>query len=190
MGEASAPPERKGNEMTVPHADFHSRRVVTGLNGEGRSTIVNDGLSDTRSFTPGWTLNDIWQIDSLPPTAVTSHTLIPGESALAPVEGGFVWRLGMFPPDSAWDPASQYRESLDAISAQDAINEDDPPGMHVTDTLDIVTILSGEIYVVLEECETLLRPGDTVVQRGTKHTWSNRSEEPCVLVIGITPLVR
>ena len=92
----------------------------------------------------------------------------------------------MFPPDSAWDPASQYRESLAAIQAGDAIGEDDAPGMHVTDTLDIVTILSGELYVVLEDCETLLRPGDTVVQRGTKHTWSNRSEEPCVLVIGIT----
>jgi quercetin dioxygenase-like cupin family protein len=43
------------------------------------------------------------------------------------------------------------------------------PGMHSEDTLDIVTVVSGEIYVVLEAGETVLREGDTLVMRGAKH---------------------
>jgi quercetin dioxygenase-like cupin family protein len=32
----------------------------------------------------------------------------------------------------------------------------------------------------MEEGETLLKPGDIVIQRGTNHAWSNRSDEPCI----------
>ncbi len=47
--------------------------------------------------------------------------------------------------------------------------------MHRTDTIDYGIVLAGEIYLVLEKDETLLRPGDVVVQRGTNHAWHNRS---------------
>jgi quercetin dioxygenase-like cupin family protein len=51
--------------------------------------------------------------------------------------------------------------------------------MHRTKTVDYGIVLSGEIYLVVDEGETLLKPGDVVVQRGTNHAWSNRSDEPC-----------
>ncbi|MDX8557874.1 cupin domain-containing protein [Elizabethkingia sp. HX CGY] len=54
------------------------------------------------------------------------------------------------------------------------------PLMHQTKTLDYIVILSGEIYLILEEGETLLKPGDIVIQRGTNHAWSNRSDENCI----------
>jgi uncharacterized cupin superfamily protein len=53
--------------------------------------------------------------------------------------------------------------------------------MHKTDTIDNCVVLSGEIWAVLDEGEVLLRAGDCLVQRGTNHAWSNRSEEPCVI---------
>ena len=56
------------------------------------------------------------------------------------------------------------------------------PGLHTTDTIDLVTVISGEIYAITESAETLMRPGDSLVQRGTKHAWSNRGDEPCTLV--------
>ena len=40
-------------------------------------------------------------------------------------------------------------------------------GMHQTDTIDVVTVISGEIWAMVETGETLVRAGDTVVQRGT-----------------------
>jgi quercetin dioxygenase-like cupin family protein len=53
--------------------------------------------------------------------------------------------------------------------------------MHTTDTVDYAIVLSGEIYAVMEENETLMRTGDVLVQRGTNHAWSNRSTEVCRL---------
>jgi quercetin dioxygenase-like cupin family protein len=55
------------------------------------------------------------------------------------------------------------------------------PGMHRTRTVDYCVVLSGEIWAVLDEGEALLRAGDCLVQRGTRHAWSNRTEEPCVI---------
>jgi quercetin dioxygenase-like cupin family protein len=34
--------------------------------------------------------------------------------------------------------------------------------------------------------ERVLRPGDTVVQNGTRHRWGNRGAEPAVLAVFIT----
>jgi quercetin dioxygenase-like cupin family protein len=51
--------------------------------------------------------------------------------------------------------------------------------MHRTQTVDYGIVLSGEVYLVLDKEETLLKAGDVVVQRGTNHAWSNRSNEPC-----------
>jgi hypothetical protein len=33
----------------------------------------------------------------------------------------------------------------------------------------------GEVVLVLDDSETVLRAGDVVVQRGTSHRWENRS---------------
>lgn len=56
-----------------------------------------------------------------------------------------------------------------------------PPGVvspvHRTQSVDYGIVLSGEVVLVLDDSETLLRPGDVVVQRGTNHRWENRSAE-------------
>jgi quercetin dioxygenase-like cupin family protein len=53
--------------------------------------------------------------------------------------------------------------------------------MHKTDTVDYAIVISGEIYAVMEKGEVLLHPGDSLIQRGTNHAWSNRTEQPCVV---------
>jgi hypothetical protein len=40
--------------------------------------------------------------------------------------------------------------------------------------------------LVLDKEEVHLKEGDTVVQRGTNHAWSNRSDEPCVIIVSPT----
>ena len=42
--------------------------------------------------------------------------------------------------------------------------------------MDYAICLEGEIWAVLDEDETLMRPGDVLIQRGTFHAWSNRSD--------------
>ena len=53
--------------------------------------------------------------------------------------------------------------------------------MQKTRTLDFCLILEGEITLVLDKQDVSLKAGDTVVQRGTNHVWSNRSGKPCTI---------
>ena len=52
---------------------------------------------------------------------------------------------------------------------------------HQTDTVDYAIVLEGEIWAVLDDDEVLMRQGDVLVQRGTGHAWSNRSDKVCRL---------
>ena len=36
--------------------------------------------------------------------------------------------------------------------------------------------------MAMEDGETLLKPGDCIVQRGTNHAWVNKSDTPCTLM--------
>jgi quercetin dioxygenase-like cupin family protein len=56
--------------------------------------------------------------------------------------------------------------------------------MHTTDTIDFDVILSGAVILELDDgVEKELRPGDTVVQNGTRHRWSTRGTEPAVMAV-------
>jgi quercetin dioxygenase-like cupin family protein len=48
--------------------------------------------------------------------------------------------------------------------------------MHRTRTLDYVVMIEGELVLILDDSEVVLKPGDVVVQRGTDHAWENRSD--------------
>jgi mannose-6-phosphate isomerase-like protein (cupin superfamily) len=170
--------------MAGEHLEVQARRVVTGIDEAGRSTIVSDELTPIRVATPGFTVCDIWRIEKLP-VDVLSADGTTGQVLLDPPAAGFIYRITTFPPDSEWDAATEYQASLAAMDGAGAQRDDlasDIPGLHQTDTVDIVTILSGELYAVTETGETLLKPGDSLVQRGTVHTWSNRGDVPCTKV--------
>jgi uncharacterized cupin superfamily protein len=53
------------------------------------------------------------------------------------------------------------------------------PLMHRTETIDYAIILEGEVTMVLDDEDVLLKAGDVVVQCGTNHAWSNRSNANC-----------
>jgi quercetin dioxygenase-like cupin family protein len=58
--------------------------------------------------------------------------------------------------------------------------------MHRTESIDYGIVLQGEMTLILEEGETLVRAGDIVVQRGTNHAWANRSGRLCrIALIGV-----
>ena len=55
------------------------------------------------------------------------------------------------------------------------------PGFHKTSTIDYAIVLSGEIYAMMDDGEVRLMAGDVLVQRGTNHAWSNRTNETAVV---------
>ena len=55
--------------------------------------------------------------------------------------------------------------------------------MQKTRTLEFGIVLEGELVLVLDTQEVTVKKGDFVVQRGTNHAWSNRTDKPAVIAI-------
>ncbi|MBI1966097.1 MAG: cupin domain-containing protein [Betaproteobacteria bacterium] len=138
------------------------RRIVTVDDKNGKSKAIADGPApDVRTdpARPGFSSTRIWVTDRTPARINASETLdLP--HALEPPAGGSVFRVVTLPPDQAPHPDRQK-----------------------TRTLDFCLVLQGEVTLMLDTHEVKLNQGDTVVQRGTRHAWSNRSTRPCVIAI-------
>jgi naringenin degradation protein FdeH len=162
-----------------------NRRVVTGHDADGRAVVLFDGESPHRFFLEkagGLQLAEIWETRSSPADNSGSDDAADHERRIEPVSGGTVFRIIEYPPDSVRLKTlapEQFFRSMGAKAADAATRKH--PGMHKTDTVDYCVVLSGEIWAVLDEGEVLLRAGDCLVQRGTHHAWSNRTERPCVV---------
>jgi hypothetical protein len=169
--------------------NYQSRVVVTGFDADGRSTVAADSAAGTRAPTPVATLNDVWQIDALP-VPVTADATLTGAFDLAPPKTGLKVTLCALPPDEEWQGSAEYEAALAAVGAGDSHREGEVDGFHETDTIDVITMVSGEIVAVLETTEVVLRQGDTFVQRGTKHAWSNRSGSPAVFTMTMIAATR
>jgi uncharacterized cupin superfamily protein len=140
------------------------RVAITGINEAGQSVFVSDGEPGLMLSTgPGAFMGDLWKIDTMPMTNQDGYE--PRAYALEPKgAGGVSFRVASIPPQE------QKLESTGKES-----------GMHQTDTIDFITIISGELYSRLDSGqEVLLKAGDTLVQRGTNHAWINRGDVPCV----------
>jgi len=163
------------------------RRVLTGHDAEGRSTIIADGLApnvkEMPSF-PGLALTDLWETASAPADNGGHTDAAARPIHLEPPKNGTIFRIVEFPPDSSRPKDSDGAAGFKAIGAahvQDRHSSD--PMMHRTASVDYIVVLKGQIYAVLEKGETLLRPGDVFVQRGTNHSWSVRGTEPCIVAV-------
>jgi quercetin dioxygenase-like cupin family protein len=143
------------------------RRIVTG-HKNGLSVIVEDKkVTNVSEHIPVLIISDIWATNTMPvhlnQDISVENTLIPN-----PPANGTYFRYVSIPPDKD-------------LGIPEITKENGPhPLMHKTETLDYIIILSGEIYLILDEEETLLKTGDIVIQKATNHAWSNRSEQPCI----------
>lgn len=161
------------------------RRVVTGHDAHGRSIFVSDGPSPHVLTIPGrpdFGLTNLWVTDEAPASNVGNADAAARPVVLEPPRSGAIFRVVEFPPDGA--PGGFDRKAaFTAMGAHHAMDPDASrhPGMHKTDTVDFALVLSGEIYALMDDGETLLHAGDTLVQRGTNHAWSNRSDQPCLV---------
>ncbi len=160
------------------------RRIVTGVNDAGRSCILSDTSFPTADVLPGEPVRvGLWTTDSTPASNKGTYDPVPdGVIVRTPPahRGGTVIRITDIPPDArqAHDPEDLRRRNCKITPARSARH----PGFHATDTVDYAICLEGEVWVVLDEDETLMRPGDVLIQRGTYHAWSNRSDRICRMV--------
>ena len=166
------------------------RRIVCVDKADGNSTAIADGPSpDVREdpARPGFASTRIWVTDSTPARMKGVRETLDAPHTLEPPRGGSVCRIVTFPPESAFQgkvtarDVQRYYESMGSPGASTFHAGAPHPYMQKMRTIDFCLVLEGEITLVLDTQEVALKAGDTVVQRGTNHAWSNRSNAPCVI---------
>lgn len=174
--------------MQKTHETRAIRRVVTGHNSVGKSVLVEDRNCPfifAMPSVPGLVVTDLWRSFECPADNLSTAAVgAVGRTTLPPPPHGSVFRVVQFPPDKdymdRWDAHAQFAAMGHQTDGTE-IAQGRTVGMHKTDSLDYAIVLSGEIWAVMDEGETLLKPGDVLVQRGTNHGWSVRSDEPALV---------
>ena len=143
------------------------RRVVTGHTPEGKSVILSDGMApNVRTKNTGVDFIEIWNTAETPaPINATEPEPTDGPLVVPPALHGSKIRVNDF-----------YPKHLDKLPERE---DGRHKMMHRTLSVDYGIVLEGEIYMIMDDEEVLLKAGDIVVQRGTDHAWENRSEQMC-----------
>ncbi|MFM9887611.1 MAG: cupin domain-containing protein [Burkholderiales bacterium] len=173
---------------------WRARRVVTGHDIDGQSILLMDGLAPNlkeMSALPGLALTDLWETTTSPASNAGEADGAERPVRLEPPPRGTIFRIVELPPDAAWRGKTNAREGFDSIGASHAQDQQSAdPMMHTTATIDYIVVLKGEIYAIVDKGETLLKAGDVLIQRGTRHSWSVRGNAPCILaaiLVGADP---
>jgi quercetin dioxygenase-like cupin family protein len=126
------------------------RLVETGLDADGRSTVVADRRVEERELPTGRVLNPLWSND-----AVSGGPAAGVEPGLFPSAGGA--RFWLF--------------TVRAHEAQTG------HALHATSTIDLGFVVAGVLTMELGDGSTVdLNPGDAYVQNGTQHGWHNHGD--------------
>jgi hypothetical protein len=159
------------------------RRILTGVNAQGRSYIAEDGPSPailTMAGRAGYQNANLWRTLG-PDASVDAPDTITTHSGVLPPPRGTVIRVIDIPPESP-DPEVR-RKATEAVfkamfpDADHHAGHARHPGMHTTDTIDYAILLQGQLVAIMDEDETVMHAGDILIQRGTSHAWANRSTE-------------
>ena len=163
------------------------RRVVTGHDKDGKAVVVEDNTPAARTnpLRPGHISVDLWRT-SASPVVLKAEEADPlaGPKVIHPPPHGTVFRISEIPPETEAtrniDPetAKAVFKAMGAENASTFGQNKRHPFMHRTETVDYAVVLEGEVVMLLDEDEVHLKAGDVVIQRGTNHAWSNRSDQP------------
>jgi hypothetical protein len=168
------------------------RRIVCIDNEDGKSEAISDAPSpDVRTdpARPGFASTRIWVTDATPARIKGIRDTLHLPHTLEPPPHGSVCRIVTFPPDKVFvgkvgaREVEAYFRAMGSPQASTYSPQAPHPYMQKTRTLDFCLVLEGEISLVLDTEEVALKAGDTVIQRGTNHAWSNRSDAPCVIAM-------
>ncbi len=163
-------------------------RVVTGHDADGKAVVASNGPLPTVveiQAIPGTIFHEVWCTSGAPAPVGNEPDPSLGALMLPPPKHGTRIRVVDIPPDTddyLTHGAQRMHDAFAQIgdSAASTVKHDSPhPLMHRTETVDYGIVIDGEMTLVLDDSEVLLRPGSVVIQRGTNHAWANRSGQPC-----------
>jgi len=162
------------------------RRVVTGHDGDGKAIVISDGAPPhvTRpEHQPGLAFHELWNTRACPaPVTATEPEATDLHRDTAPPASGTIIRMVDIPPEGLDGPdfdKETARALFEHVGLAENADHTIPgrhPLMHRTESIDYGIVLEGQIVLLLDDQEVVLEPGDMVVQRGTIHAWTNRTD--------------
>ena len=163
------------------------KRVVIGPNAEQRSAVLYGDSSNEQQVRGIFWRSTLWATSELPVDNTVAGDRANGVMQREPAGDGLIFRALEIPPDieDRQKHIEVLQELHEAVKQKHVPSPDDMarhPSMHRTDTLDMFTITRGEIYLVTDTDEVLLKSGDSAIVQGVNHAWSNRSNESCTIM--------
>ncbi len=165
--------------------------AVDGCDREdGTSTLVSDGPAPHVTLDParpGFASAYLWSTAGNPAPVVLDGGA--AMDAIEPPPGGTLCRVLTIPPDDGWRSSVGAREvaAWFAATGSPGAGAYDPNGPHPylqrTAALEFGIVLDGTVTLVLDTAEVDLAAGDVVVQRGSRHAWSNPGDEPAMVAL-------
>jgi mannose-6-phosphate isomerase-like protein (cupin superfamily) len=173
----------KEQEMGNTH-----RRVVTE-NVNGKSVVQSDERLPAYAFetVSGYEHTLFW-VNPLTPDLNTKQRFDRYPDSVVPGPGGTSLHLVTFPPgvvfsDPSFDGEAARKESLGRLPGLADHFEKEDPAMHKTNTVDYAVVFDGEMWLELDDGNTVhLQRGDVVVQNGTRHAWRNNGTRPVTML--------
>ncbi|MFD6697916.1 MULTISPECIES: cupin domain-containing protein [unclassified Microbacterium] len=164
------------------------KRYVIGRDENGKSSVLMEGVTNQQEDPGIMWRGTLWKTREIPvDNSIRGDRSLDGGAARAPFPGGMLVRsLELWPDQDEETMREHFARVNKLVGHQQEATEQEKkrnPSMHRTDTLDFITVLRGEVYLILDEEEILLKATDSVIIQGTNHGWSNRGTEP-VLTIG------
>ena len=159
------------------------RRVVTGHDKNGKAVVISDGIAPSERanpFVPGMRSSDIWKTTAMPvPLTRVEPDPTTGPRDFVPPMGTKI-RISEIPPDTeVLNLTPEQAREMFKHSGSNLTSTFERGGrhpmMHRSESIDYAVVLDGELTLVLDEEDVQLKAGDVVIQRGTNHSWSNRS---------------
>ncbi|TRW16795.1 cupin domain-containing protein [Glacieibacterium frigidum] len=165
------------------------RRIVTGHDAQGNAIIQEDGPPPRVQRIGGEIgpmFYEVWNTRGTP-APIDRNSGEPAEAGivLAPPKGGTRIRVLDIPPEDERlsqltpEEAKAHFAEVGAGAASSHSANSRHAMMHRTETIDYGIVLDGELVLIVDEGETVVRQGDIVIQRGTNHGWANRSGRNC-----------
>ncbi len=165
------------------------RRVITGHDKDGKAIVLSDGMAPVvkiNPLRPGYRGTEIWKTSEMPATitAIEDDPTL-GPRGLYPPPNGTLIRVTELAPESEElrNMSPERVRSVFETAGAGAASTYKPgarhPLMHRTETIDYAIVLEGEITLLLDDQDVVLKAGDIVIQRGNNHSWSNRSNKIC-----------
>ena len=155
-----------------------ARLVITGTDSSGKAIVASDQrvVGPRVSETLGSWSAELWKMSEIPPKLSSDGS--PAAREDFPRRGSLLYRMIQMPAEST---LRKNPEETASYYGRDISLDSPDHGMHRTDTVDLIIIISGEVWCKFEDSEVLLKSGDTLIQRGGIHAWRNRGDEPCLM---------